>query len=217
MLAVTIGAGPRYAAEAETAAATVRWSTGLDTVVLTATPGEPIPAFYKLRLLDMFPGESILYFDADTRFLRKWDVARHDGSPAFRAVLDWPSAACRGDCRTFSLDASRYVNTGIWIASPHHAAAFRLAGEICHAADYSTRFQYEQTALNAALQRLGIPMIFMDRRYNAICSPRRLRSGEFPADPVVLHRAGAGCVTSRDMFEAILQREEAKANHDPKA
>jgi lipopolysaccharide biosynthesis glycosyltransferase len=211
MLAVTIGVGPRYSAEAEIAAATARWSTGLETVVLTATPGEPIPAFYKLRLLEMFPGETILYFDADTRFLRRWDVAKHDGSPAFRAVLDWPSAARNEDCEAFGLDASRYVNTGIWIASPYHATAFHLASEICHATDYSTRFQYEQTALNAALERLGVPMIFVDRRYNAICSPRRLLSGEFPAEPVVLHRAGAGCKTSREMFEAILSREKAKA------
>ena len=210
MLAVTIGVGHHYAAEAETASATVRWSTGLETVVLTATPGEPVPAFYKMRLLDMFPGETILYFDADTRFLRKWDVVRHDGSPAFRAVLDWPSTARNTDCKAFALDASRYVNTGIWIASPHHAPVFRLADRICHASDYATEFQYEQTALNAALQRLGVPMIFLDRRYNAICSPRRLRSGEFPADPVVLHRAGAGCVTSREMFAEILIREKAK-------
>jgi len=210
MLAVTIGVGHRYAVEAEEAAETARWSTGLETIVLTATPGELTPAFYKLQLLDMFPGETILYFDADTRFLRRWDAGRHSDSPAFRAVLDWPSGARNGDCEAFGLDRSRYINSGLWIASPHHVEAFRLADQICHADDYSTQFQYEQTALNSALQRLGVPMIFMHRRYNAICSPRRLRSGEFPADPVVLHRAGVGAAGNREMFAEILARERMK-------
>lgn len=203
MIAVTIGVGKRCGEEAEAAAETVRWSTGLETIVLHETPGEPVPAAYKLQLLDLWPGESVLYFDADTRFLQRWDVSRYE-EPLFVAALDYPSGCRDGDCLEFGINPQRYINTGIWIAHPSHRPALQLAYQIFHDAGYYTRFRYEQTAFNAALQRLHVPLHLLPRRFNVICDPRR--AAELPADTVVLHRAGAGAKANGILFRRILDR-----------
>ncbi len=145
-----------------------------------------MPARYKLQLLRLFPGQTVLYFDADTRFVQPWDVRGLDDMRAFTAVLDMPSDARNKDCRQYGIDPQNYFNSGIWIANGRHAEAFALADQICHAPDYRTGFRYEQTALNVAIQRLNVPVVFLDRRYNAICDP----ACKMPADAVVVHRAG---------------------------
>jgi lipopolysaccharide biosynthesis glycosyltransferase len=186
MIAVTIAVGEQYQCLAEAAADSCQRYTGLDVHVIRDAPGESQPARYKLQLLRLFPGETVLYFDADTRFLRHWGVRGLDDFPAFAAVLDMPSAARDDDCRRYGIDPQKYVNSGIWIANARHAEAFALADQICHSPDYRTSFRYEQTALNVAIQRLNVPVVFLERRCNAICDP----ACKMPADPVVVHRAG---------------------------
>jgi lipopolysaccharide biosynthesis glycosyltransferase len=186
MIAVTIAVGDQYERLAEAAAASCERCTGLPTHVIRETPGESKPARYKLQLLRLFPGQTVLYFDADTRFLRPWDVRGLDDMRAFAAVLDMPSDARNKDCRHYGIDPHRYFNSGIWIANGRHVEAFALADQISHAPDYRTGFRYEQTALNVAIQQLNVPVVFLDRRYNAICDP----ACQMPADPVVVHRAG---------------------------
>lgn len=187
MIAATIGVGEHYERLAEEAAASVEWSTGLRAYVIRETPGETTPSLYKLRLLEMFSAESVLWFDADTRFIRKWDVSSLANRHEFFAVLDMPSGARDSDCRGYGIAPQRYFNAGIWIAnSASHARAFAFANALCHSPHYSTRFQYEQTAMNVAMQRLKIPCVWLDPRYNYICDPKVPR----PDDPVVIHRAG---------------------------
>lgn len=106
--------------------------------------------------------------------------------PAFAAVLDMPSEARDDDCRRCGIDPQKYVNSGIWIANRRPAEPFALADQICHAPDYRTGFRYEQTALNVTIERLNVPVVFLDRRENAICEP----AFKMPDEPVVVHRAG---------------------------
>jgi lipopolysaccharide biosynthesis glycosyltransferase len=186
MIAVTIAVGDQYQRLAEAAATSCERYTGLATHIIRQTPGESKPARYKLQLLRLFPGQTALYFDADTRFLRPWDARGLDDIAAFAAVLDMSSAARDHDCSRYGIDPQRYFNSGIWIANARHAEAFAVADQICHAPDYRTGFRYEQTALNVAIQRLNVPVVFLDRRYNAICDP----ACKMPAEPVVVHRAG---------------------------
>jgi hypothetical protein len=187
MIAVTIAVGERHEQLAEQAAASVEWSTGLRAYVLRETPGEWQPAKYKLKLLEMFSSESVLYFDADTYFVRKWDVRQFDGDTEFIAVRDMPSGARDADCYRYDIDRERYFNSGIWIANNrNHGRAFHLAHVLCHSPTYQTRFKYEQTALNVAIQRLAVPVRFLDNRYNWLCDPKVKR----PDEPVVIHMGG---------------------------
>jgi lipopolysaccharide biosynthesis glycosyltransferase len=184
MIAVTIAFGDAYIRLAELAAASVRSMTGLETHVLQDAHGAAVPVYVKLRLLELFPGQRVLYFDADTRFVRPWDPAAVSGR--FAAVLDKSSNERDADCRRYGIDKARYFNSGLWIAGPECSLAFRWAWDLVHKPGYKTGFKYEQTALNAGIQRYAVAVDLLDRRYNAICSPETPP----PPDAVVLHCAG---------------------------
>ncbi len=187
MIAVTIAVGRYYQDLAREAAASVEWSTGLRTSVITETNGEKRPSNFKLRLLDWWPDETVLFFDADTRFLRPWNVSMFDGLQAFAASLDMPSSALDADCARYQIKPERYFNAGVWFANRRfHKQAFDFADTLVHSPQYVTRFQYEQTALNVAIQRFQIPLLELPRRYNALCDPKT----PIPDDAVVVHRAG---------------------------
>ena len=78
MLAVTIGVGGKWTKLAELAAESVRAQTGLPTRILgdaeMQRSGLATPHFLKFRLFDACPdADDLLYFDADTIFLQRWD------------------------------------------------------------------------------------------------------------------------------------------------
>jgi lipopolysaccharide biosynthesis glycosyltransferase len=197
MLAVTIASDAAYLRMAQAAAASVRWSTDLATVIVRHEGPEPA-AFRKLQLLDEYPNRTILYFDADTRFLRRWDATVYEDQPYVVAVRDVHSTqAVAQDCRRYALQADTYSNSGLWIANQRHAYVWRLADQIRKAGDYQTAFRYEQTALNAAIQQQQTPVLLLDPRYNWTCKTPP------PADAVVIHCAG-GSLHSRN--RAIFER-----------
>lgn len=164
MIAVTIAVGDEYQALARLAVESCRRCTGLDPIVITDTEGV-LPAFYKLRLLDIFPGETVFYFDADARFLRPWDVHEFANHPYPIAVLDWPSEARRIDCERYGLEQYRYFASGFWIANDAHSGVWRAAAKIAFSESYQTAFKYEQTALNTAVQHAALPITILDRRF----------------------------------------------------
>lgn len=211
MIAATIADGTAYRELAELAAESVRKHTSLETVVLSPSelPGKlRHPAYAKLLLLRQFTGESILYFDADTRFVRDWDVSALADIDHFAAVADLPSKAKEIDCKRYKLDPVWYVNCGLWIASQRHAAALEAALHLANDPAYWTAFRYEQTALNVALQRHRVPIRLLDPRYNWICATNHPP----PPDVTVLHIAG-GSLQSRN--RAVFERALRSFNRDP--
>lgn len=186
MIAITIAVGAKYEAAAKLAVDSCERMTGLRAFTLRNTGACP-PAKFKLRLLEMFPLQTIFYFDADARFLRPWDPRQYEDSSSVVTVLDWPSAARNDDCTTFGINPSRYFASGFWIANArHHAAAWAEARKIAHAPDYRTAFKYEQTALNTAVQRAGLQVTNLDRRYWWIPT----RDHPAPPDVVTVARGG---------------------------
>jgi len=186
MIAITIAVGAKYEAAAKLAVDSCEKMTGLRAFTLRNTGACP-PAKFKLCLLELLPLETILYFDADARFLRPWDPHQYEDSPAVVTVLDWPSAARNVDCDAFGIDRNRYFASGFWIANArHHAAAWAAASKIAFAPDYRTAFKYEQTALNAAVQRAELPVTNLDRRYWWIPT----RDHPAPPDVVTVARGG---------------------------
>jgi hypothetical protein len=165
MIAATIAVGDDYQRAAELAVDSARRCLGLDPVVITDVGGLGKPSMWKLKLLDEFPGETVLYFDADARFLKPWDVREFDDTPWPVVVQDWASGARDHDCRHYGIAGDRYFASGFWIANGRHADVWRTAWEIATASDYATKFRYEQTALNVAVQRARLPLVILDRRY----------------------------------------------------
>lgn len=166
MIAVTIAVGEAYQRMAALAAASVKKHLGLEPVIITDV-NTHAPAFSKLALLHRFPGETILYFDADTRILRPWpwDVRKFDHHPFPVVTLDWPSAARDTDCARFKIDPGLYFSSGFWIANFSHVDVWEAAAEFALSPGYATDFKYEQTALNVAVQRAALPLTILDRRF----------------------------------------------------
>lgn len=170
MMAVTIGIGPRWRALAELAAETVREQTGLPTRILgeedLRNASVEKPHHLKFRLFDLLPeADALLYFDADTIFLRPWDP---------RALLDgsyWIAVADRASHESVTQDAEQigmpvgeYFNSGLFIANrEHHAALLHKA--LYYEGHFRSIF-HDQTALNAARHRARIPLRLLPREYN---------------------------------------------------
>lgn len=168
MRAVTIAVGPAWEAMAALAAASVRQHLGLEPEIIRDVGDCRQPAKYKLRLLERFRGETVLYFDADCRVLRPWLWEQFEDCRWPVVVLDWPSRARDQDCRGFRIDADRYFASGFWIANARHQShrdAWAAARTIAEDPTYRTAFKYEQTALNCAVQRAGLPLTLLDRRH----------------------------------------------------
>lgn len=202
MIAVTIAVGKEWEAIASLAVASCRAMTGLNPIVITETPGERDPAKAKLRLLDQFPGQTVLYFDADARFLRQWDPQLFEGTPWPVVVQDWPSRARDTDCARYGLDPQRYFASGFWISGPAQREVWAEARRIVAAADYRTAFKYEQSALNAACQRARSPLTILDRRHWWIAT----LDHRAPADTVCVALGGALDGPDRPAYDEAIRR-----------
>lgn len=201
MIAATIAVGREWQAMAELAAESVRRYLGLDPVIITQID-TPKPSQYKLRLLDLFAGETVFYFDADARCLAPWDVQQFDGTPWPVVVQDWHSHARDTDCRTFSIDGHRYFAAGFWIAGPRQRDIWRNALEIATEANYRTAFKYEQSALNTACQRADSPLVFLDKRHWWITTLNH----RAPADVKTIALGGALDGPDRRAYDEALRR-----------
>lgn len=172
MIAVTIGVGPTWQTVAELAAHRCQKMTGLHTVVLgdeaLSRHGLEKPHHLKFRLFDEFPKvDTILYFDADTIFLRPWDVRDHRRTSEFICVPDLSTEnVVINESRSIGISPGSYFNSGLFIASrTHHERMFHLAEEL--SGQLHSTF-HDQTYLNAARDRLGLTARYLDRKFNRL-------------------------------------------------
>jgi hypothetical protein len=191
MLAVTIGVGEPYAVLAREAAQRMRACTGLEVRILgereLAQAGVRHPDQLKFRLFDLVEAEHLLIFDADAFCLRPWQPRTFAGGPEWVAVRGFwfdPRVQQLGQMQGFEANIS---NGGLFICNrQHHARVLRLAE---HLQPGSNTFlgvdSTDELALAMALRVLGIPIRFLDRRYNWI---QFGRGGlEDSADVIVAH------------------------------
>lgn len=170
MIGVTIGVGD-YRPLAERAAASMAQHTVLRCVVLgdehyrRAGLVGKTPALLKLWLWDFVDEEEVLLFDADAICLRPWNPAALGGGAAVVATRDWIwRAGIQAEADSVSVPAEEYFLACLLILNRgSHRTMLHAARDIYP--QTSKRVQ-EQTALNAARYRLGVPLRFLDRRYS---------------------------------------------------
>lgn len=170
MIAVTIGVGSTWRTVAELAAERCRKMTGLRTAIMDdetmSRHSLRKPHHLKFRLFDEFPdADTILYFDADTIFLRPWDVRGHRHTADFVCVPDLAREnVVISEARSIGIPAETYFNSGLFIASRSiHERMFHLAEDM--SGQFFSTF-HDQTYLNSARDRLGLHATYLDRRFN---------------------------------------------------
>jgi hypothetical protein len=170
VLAVTVGVGPRWRELAGWAAEAVEARTGLQTRVLGEEEmrrfGLRVPHRLKFKLYEACPeAEAILYFDADTIFLREWDPREWVGRWEVVCVQDRASEGCvQDEARRAGVATGAYFNSGLFLINrTHHAAMLARAEELART---MTSPFHDQTYLNRARRELDIPALYLPREYN---------------------------------------------------
>jgi hypothetical protein len=191
ILGVTIAVGAEYERLAAQAAERFRRFTGCDAVILGENEfreaGCRHPSQLKFRLFDLLSAEHLIYFDADAFFLQSWDVRQCCDTPALQCVRAfWFDPWVERVGRLYGFE-DRVLCSGLFLANrTHHAAAFRLAEQIQPADDeFHGHFNAEEIALSIALNTLGVPIQFLDRRFNWVQYGRGTLADQ--ADVVVAH------------------------------
>lgn len=210
MLALTIATGPEYRRLASRAAESVLRRTGLDVRIVTEVPDGRHPSFHRLWLWDLIPAQydQVLYFDADTYFLRDarpWEwLAHYD----FAARHDLPSGRLIAECEEHGLVYGLYVNAGVFVAHRRSKPCFEIAQRYAMDPAYKSRY-LEQTALNVGLQHGGAEIRLLPAACNAICRPANV-----PVEPIVLHRAGGGKNRrNARLFERLIAEHKSRDSH----
>lgn len=182
MIAVTIGVGSPFDEMAQCSANRLRALTGLKTYVLDRDTmhkwidsreinrwGSVSCTILKFKLFEIFPNvESILYFDADLVYLRKWEPRILSGAESFICVRDhWFHPYIQAEACRAGMPADAYFNIGFFIASRrYHAESLQAAlGRLDFVYEIKSPL-FEQTALNRTLYDLRTPIQYLDRRFN---------------------------------------------------
>lgn len=170
MIGVTIGVGD-YRPLAERAAASMAQHTGLRCVVLggehyrrSGLVGENA-SLLKLWLWDFVDEEEVLLFDADTVCFRPWSPAQFHDGVAVVAVRDWIwRAGIQAEAASVAVPVEEYfLGCLLLLNRSSHRQMLHLARDIY---PQTSKLVLEQTALNAARHRLGLPLRLLDRRYS---------------------------------------------------
>ena len=192
-IAVTIGIRGVYPYLAQRAAESCVWSTSLPTFIVARYALERFPSCVKgnrlkFHLFDLFPeATTILYFDADTLFLKQWDVSSYAATESFICVRDQENKWSSADSEATGVPLSSYFNSGFFIASRKtHQPMFELANRL-----YQNNFPttlIDQGYLNRARYDLAIPIELLPQQYNSVAY--EWREGEIL--PTIAHFNGSG-------------------------
>jgi ADP-heptose:LPS heptosyltransferase len=186
---VTVGVGT-YAEMARLAAREITARTGLRTFVLgdaeMEASGLEEPDFLKFRLFDFVEADNIFLFDADIVCLEPWDPRACFGRREVTCVRDRLIPGIRREAFLWGVPPEQYFNAGFFIVNrQYHLPWLRRAEAIRHR--HPTPWA-AQTPLNAARHELGIPVHFLDRRFNWLGWGDTRLSHDMPV--VMAHKLG---------------------------
>lgn len=167
MIGVMLGLGS-YRNTARLSASRAEHMTGLEFTVIEQPPrGFPaheFPGYVKLALFDLVDADRVLYLDADTVVLRRWDLAALSDRDEFICVRDqfidlYPAS-------DVGIPRSRYFNSGMFIANREsHEQLFDHASRLWRSGTSSPPTM-DQSALNYAVQALRVPVHFLPEEFN---------------------------------------------------
>lgn len=196
MIGVTIRKGKVFKELSDEAVDRFKYYTGIYKVLILDTDKNP----YLLKLrLHTFLQQTFVYFDSDLWFVNKTDFNQFDNSRKFYAAkdigrsndVDFP----RHDCYWNGIYEENYFNTGLFIANGRessHQRAFEYAWGLkdkLKVKDFG-----EQTFLNIAVQRIGVPIGFLPEEYNypIICDEFDMQKKEHQLTefPKAIHALG---------------------------
>ena len=210
MIAVTIGCGERYGPLAELTASRVRAMTGLETRILGIDAmrrwNVPKPHYLKMRLFREFPeADSILYFDADLIYLRRWDPRVFEGRKEIACVGDLPnSGLILQDADVTGVPIREYFNSGFFIVNREYHAEW-LERSYLEIGAIRTGF-HDQGYLNRKRWGMGIPALFLSKAWNYLEFDERS-----PVDEIVAGHSHAVTKMPRDVLEAYLEKLYVRA------
>ena len=205
MVGVTISS-PAVRRMADEAAERFSWATGLRTYIRS----EPADRCYRAKFdLARDLEGTVVYFDADLWFLRKFDITRYYDRREFLATLD-PGRFEIGhfplhDSKVMGLDPGRYFNSALMIWNLRHEEAWKEARRISASGKYpnlhdpgnpsegGTRLRDfgEQSHINAAIQNTGTPFEALPATLNYMPYAAREMDGyKRLNDPIACHAAG---------------------------
>lgn len=176
MIGVTIGYGA-WSVVAAKAAERMEQMTGIECHILPDyLIDDPKRASWgKMRVLEAYPDDDFLIFDADIWAMKPWDPREFLDRPTF--VAEQPNKMTVAECQLYGLPQDRYINGGLWIVSRRDVELFKAIQAMYPS--YG-RWQ-EQTALNKAIHRdLQLPVRYLPRAYNDLVNPA------LPSDAVTL-------------------------------
>lgn len=181
MVGATIGYGDLYEGYAKVAAAAFEKHTGLQVHVFGAKEIDIVAAradfpvtgsqhekacVFKWWLFDLLPdADSIVYFDADYMTVSDWDPGVFKGSDKLVVVRD--RTEMLKDLRyCHASDYLSYFNAGFYISNrQHHHQLFKD----CRPVHNAIKRQFtDQCTVNHMVQKLGVPVHFLDRRFNCM-------------------------------------------------
>lgn len=164
---------PGYEELAMEAIKRAKFFAGLDTLALFV---HSEPAFFrKLDLCKLVGRRKVVFYDADLWFVAPVDF--RSLNPGFWAVQErgavTPNVFPHMDCAKFSLDACRYVNTGLMcfdLGLRRHREVFNVARKLAVDAikkpGTDTFDRTEQSWLNIAMQQIDVDQQFLPFSYN---------------------------------------------------
>jgi len=179
MLGVTIALGNSYKRMAERAAASFAKHGGLETRILTPTEFGRDRRMSKLDVFELVDEDKFIFFDDDTLMVRKADLD-FGFVEGFGACGHMETGAVTRECRNYKLDRGLYFNTGMmWLDHKQHSELFKHAAGL----NIQRPRHGDQTNLNFAAQRLGIPITIFDKRYNYMWTGQ----DDIPDDTIIVH------------------------------
>lgn len=196
MKAVTIAKGKKYSILAERAAKTVEKSTGIKPDILE-TDNDPFVE--KLQLPHKYD-EKFLYFDADTYFVKPWDLTPYEDSKSLFVARDVESGVSKLTAKSLGIKTKDCCNAGLFIAGPDQKEIFDETIRQLHEAIDNNPDKidnsYEQYYLNKVIRDKKTDIKWLDSKYNVM-------QFEKIEDPVVLHGAGIKSIEfERNIFRS---------------
>lgn len=180
MVGVTIANNDKFYEMAKIAANSVAKHAKIPTLILTNGKSYSF-WLWKFELFDLFPNETVFYFDSDTVLLKDVDLKQFNDQEEFIAVQDQYIVG-HSDLQNNNLEHSSYFNSGVMFFNHRHKEIATWVENKRITRPINTTF-YGQTYWNLAVKELNIPLKLLPSKWNYL----RYHPDTSPTDVIIGH------------------------------